>query len=107
MSIAATRMHRSLVDFASGPTAMYDTLTPFRSPAYCGRCSFSAQGSLQHNNLPPRTRRIPAALTSLDQMEVAVHIVSEQHMSRQVSSDGSCIDTYEPRKREAEPIRPG
>jgi len=90
MSIAATRMHRSLVDFASGSTDI-----------------FSAQGSLQHSNLPPRPRRIPATLTSLDRMEVAVHVVSEQHVSRQVSSDGSCIDTYEPGKREAESVRPG
>ena len=86
---------------------MYDILTPFGSPTHRGRRSFSTQGSLQHNDVPPRTRRISAAPTSLDRMEVAVHVISEQHISRQISSDDSCIDTDEPGKREAQPVKPG
>ena len=110
MSIAATRMHRSLVDYTSGSADMYDIVTSFRSPTHRGHRSFSTQGSLEHNNVPPmapRTRRISAAPTSLDRMEVAVHVISEQHISRQISSDDSCIDTYEPGKREAQPVKPG
>ena len=107
MSIAATRMHRSLVDYTSGSTDMCDTLTPFRSPTHCGQCSFSAQETVQHSKLSdPKSRQIPAASTSLDRMEVAVHVVSEQHRSRQMSSDDSCIDAHEPEKRETEPIKP-
>jgi hypothetical protein len=29
MVISATRIHRSLVDFASGPIGVYDVITPF------------------------------------------------------------------------------
>ena len=109
MTIAATRMHRSLVDFASGSTDMYGTLAHFHSPIHCRQCSLSSLSAKvvqQHGNLPgPKTRRIRAASISPDQMGVAVHVVSEQHISQQMSSNDSCIDIYERVKREPEPIK--
>jgi len=62
MVIAATRMHRLLVDFASGSTEI-----------------FIEHESPQSNNPPVRnTKRPPTPANLLDRMEVAMHVVSKQ-----------------------------
>jgi len=92
MTIAATRIHRSLVDFASGSTGVFT--------------ASNTQEVQQHGNLPgSKIKRIRASSTLPDQMGVTVHVVSEQHLSQQMSTNGSCIDIYEPVKRESESIK--
>ena len=80
MSIAATRMHRSLTDFAHSG---YHTpsLSPFCPHANCGRCRRSAHSyptpREQTANSDP-SRKFSAPI-SLDRVEVALHTV--QHTS--------------------------
>jgi hypothetical protein len=79
MTIAATRMHRSLVDFASGSTEVYDILHflffSMLSVAYVVRT---------HENRPlsslvfSKTKRRDTAPTTLDQIKVSMNRASEQ-----------------------------
>jgi len=69
MVIAATRLHRSLVDFASSPPDV-------------------SHGNLQSSRNPVRkTKRINAASIPMNGMEVAVHIVSEQDGTPRMRDD--------------------
>jgi len=71
MSIAATRMHRALVDYASGSTEI--TSNTFRNDA---------------NSIPRRTAAIPI---TLDRVEVSAHTTTEQYLGSQSSKCGSRI----------------
>jgi len=73
VSIAATRMYRSLVDFVYGST-------------------YIAQDSLQENGSPlSKVTRITAAHIPLKRLEVAVHTVADQYPTSQTSRHGSYI----------------
>ncbi len=100
MIIAATRMHRSLVDFASGSTEMYDTLH-FLSffLAQHGLCRFSTRESRPMSNLVfSKTKRSDPAPTALDWVEVATHKDFGQHLTGSKNDDDSStvIGTSEP-----------
>jgi len=77
MAIAGTRMYRSLADFASRST------------------------DIAHNNLQTikfavqETNRIDTASCPTNQMEVAVHIVSEQQVTPRMICDDLCTSTDE------------
>jgi hypothetical protein len=95
MTIAATRMHRSLVDFASRSTDVYDVLSVV-FPAHCGQCRFSTPHNLRNNSLPtPEFKRSNATSIPMDRMEVAVHVVSEQHGTPRMKDDNLSISTNE------------
>jgi len=80
MTIATTRMHRSLVGFAFGSTEMYDTSVPFVFLAKYGLCRFRRQESRPMSNLVfLRTKGSDTARTILDRIKVSVYRASEQH----------------------------
>jgi hypothetical protein len=72
MAIAATRMHRSLVNFTSKSNDVYDTPPPI-----------------------PDSKCISAASRPRNPMEVAVHVISEQHCIPGTSDNESGISTDE------------
>ena len=97
MVIAATRMHRSLVDFTTGSTDMCDTLALSFSPhPHYGRCLPSANDSFQDSGIAVvKAKRAHAAQIPLDRMDVTVHIVSEPRLARQTRDDDSCASVDE------------
>jgi len=70
--------------------------TPSRFSAHCGRYRFSAhevpQGSC---HLGRESRRMIATSTTVDRVEVTVHIVSEQYVTPQIRDDDLSISTGE------------
>ena len=94
MAIAATRMHRALVDSASSATDVYDVLHSLAFPANCGRSSFSVPGNRRNSNLPVQEKKwISATSIPTDGTELTTHIVTEQSRTLQTRGDGSCIST--------------
>jgi hypothetical protein len=92
MTIAATRMHRSLVNFATS-----DMCAPHPSPfflAHSDRCRFSTHQNFQISGLRfakpiKQIRAPPIASGSLDPVEiVSVHTVLQQHLTPQMSDRG-------------------
>ena len=102
MVIAATRMHRSLVDFTTGSTDMCDTLALSFSPhPHYGRCLPSANDSFQDSGIAVvKAKRAHAAQIPLDRMDVTVHIVSEPRLARQTGDDDSCASVDEQARNE-------
>ena len=94
MSIAATRMYRSLSDFVSGTTDMYD-ITFFSSPALC-RFFSSASDNLPKIEGKSSTlkwnRSLPIAF---NQIEVTVDTTDEQYPISQTSPNDMCKSTME------------
>ena len=99
MIIAATRMHRALVDFASVSSDMYGTLC-FLSffPAQYGRCRFRAHEKVKVSRLAsPNTKQTDAAPTTPHRIEIAVDTAFEQHPTAQIADgDSSDINIGEP-----------
>jgi len=88
--IAATRMHRSLVDFASGSSDVYDAhfLSLFPFSAADGR--FRVHGNPQMNNLAsPKTKRTSTPSSALDRVEVAIHPAINSHPTSLTNDDDS------------------
>jgi len=76
LTIAATRMHRALVDFAS------DSTDAFSASAF--------------TSLPvPEAKRTNAESLPVDCMQVAVHVVSEQHGTSEIRDEDSCVTENE------------
>jgi len=71
MAIAGTRMHRSLVDFSSGSSEVYET----RDFTF------------------PKAKRTHAISVSLNRMGPAMGTTFEQHPTPQTSRQDSCINT--------------
>ena len=93
MTIAATRLYRSLADFSSS-TDMYDILYSLPFWAHCGRYRFSAHEALQDGRpVVHGSRRMVATLVPMDRVEVSVHIVSEQYVTPYIRDDDSGIST--------------
>lgn len=91
MAIAATRMHRSLVDYASRLTDVYDILFSPEFSCSVGSMLFSAGDKLPP---VPATKRVNATSSSqMELMEVSVHVVSEQHETPSTRDDDLCIST--------------
>ncbi len=91
MIIAATRMHRSLVDFASGSTEMYDALhfLSFILTQH-GLCRFSTRESRPMSDLVfSKTKRSDPAPTALDRVQVATHKAFGQHLTGSKNDDDS------------------
>ena len=85
--IAATRMHRSLVNFASGSSDVYDTLQ-FLSLFLLNR--FRAHENPQASNLTSsKTKRAGAPSTAMDRVEIAMHTAIEQHPTCSMKDDDS------------------
>lgn len=89
MSIAATRMYRSLTDFTS--TSGYYAPRLFRCPhAKHGRChsSFDTSQIRSGRTKSSDPRRISSAPIPLDRLEVAVHRASEDYPQANM---GQCV----------------
>ena len=91
MIIAATRMHRALVDFASESSDMYGTLCLLAFlPAQCGRCHLRAHVNVQASSLVfSKTKQTDAVPTTLHRIEIAVDTAFEQHPTAQITDDDS------------------
>jgi hypothetical protein len=97
LSIAATRIHRGLVDYASaGCTEQYGT-TPYHASQRSHLCRRLVDPS--HSKANGRTEwkanRVPITRTQLSSMEVAIPDMYEQDETPQMSqysSSGSFID---------------
>jgi hypothetical protein len=86
MKIAATRMHRSLVDYASGSPDAYDTLQlPF---LFILLSASNVQFSVLEN-LEQAART--ASISPPNRIEVTVHKSFEQHSTAQMSG---CIRNW-------------
>jgi hypothetical protein len=94
LTIAGTRMHRCLVDFASNPPDRYETLrTPFFLATQCGRCRIRAHLNLQLSSIYfLEAKQIDTAPTTLHQIETAVDAAFEQHPTAQIT-EGDSSDT--------------
>lgn len=93
MIIAATRMHRSLTDFARGSTDMYYIFDSIPLSAYRGRYRWDISGNVQKRGFPfSKAKHTPAAQTSPGQMEVAFHVPREEDLTQTShSAGGSCV----------------
>jgi hypothetical protein len=99
LTIAATRIHRSLVDYASVEcTEQYDVPTPSHSSLHSHRCHrlFDPSHSKGNGRAEWRANRVPINVrTQLSRMEVAIPEMYEQDETPQISqhvSAGSLID---------------
>ena len=93
LSIAATRIHRCLVDRAFfGCTKQYDIfhLIPFN--ANCGRCRrlSGLDSSEQSGGIEWKANRVPIAVS----MEMTINMTSDQNQTQQMSQSCSlaCIE---------------
>ena len=93
--IAATRMHRSLIDFAHRSPDVYDVFYDSilsRFLPHDGRYRFSARENIQDDRIPvPETKRISPAWIPNDRMVVAMDVFSEQHWAPQIRDDASMM----------------
>jgi len=90
-SIAATRIHRGLVDYASaGSTEQYDT-TPYHSFLHSHRCCrlFDPGHSKANGRTEWKANRVPIMHTQVSRMEVAIPELYEQDETPQMSQHGS------------------
>jgi len=102
MSIAATRIHRSLIDFAYENTEVYDRGTPTPAPAHNGRPS---HGSSEQNSsrtlasgraqADPRDNRSASLFTPPNRMEVTIHVVYEEYQTPPSVRSGSVVSAEE------------
>ena len=96
-SIAATRIHRGLVDYASaGCTEQYDTTLSHSScHLHRRRRQFDASHSKANGRAEWKVNRVPITRTQLSRMEVAIPEMYEQdetpRMSQHISA-GSFVD---------------
>lgn len=91
MIVAATRMHRNLIDFASKPPNLYVISSLFNFlPAQWNRCHFREYQNFHPSNLVfARTKQTDTTPTTMNQIEVTVHAAFEQHPTDQKSDDYS------------------
>ena len=79
MTIAATRMYRSLTDFASSATDMYQILTFLSSPLLtCCRRLYSASSNLPKGHTKVSNMQWNVAMP-VDRIEVTVDSTDEQY----------------------------
>ena len=91
LSIAATRIHRCLVDHAFGGTKQYDIFHPIPFRSNCDRC-FRLSGlpsSEQSGPIEWKSNRVPIAVS----MEVAISRTSDQDQTQQTSQNSSLAFT--------------
>ena len=94
MSIAATRMYRSLADFCS-VTDMYSTLLSHysaRSPCLVYRSTSGSEGPQRIGHTAPNARSTSNIPISYSQVEVAVHTSYEQYPGLQTDQHASYIN---------------
>ena len=96
-SIAATRIHRGLVDYTSaGRTEQYDA-TPPHSSLHSNRCRrlFDPSHSTTNSRTEWKANKVPITRTQLSCMEVAIPDMYEQDETTQMSQHspaGSIVD---------------
>jgi hypothetical protein len=88
LSIAATRLYRSLAEFVSGSTGMYESPFSFVF-SHRSRCSSAQENEGDLTTL--RATWTPAVHLRPNQINVTVHTIYEQRMASQVSHHSSHI----------------
>ena len=84
MTIAATRMHRSLVDFSN--PVVCAILHIFLVQLIMTKCHFSARENFQTSG-PKFAKPKPVRVTPIP-LETSTFIISQQHMTRQMNDHG-------------------
>ncbi|KAI0281958.1 hypothetical protein BGY98DRAFT_931789 [Russula aff. rugulosa BPL654] len=98
MTIAATRMHRSLVNFASSD--VYDSSLLSFFPTQYSLCRFRKHESPKMSSLAFReTKWTDTPSTVPDRIEVVVHKAFGQHLTSSTNDSDSSSITAEPRSR--------
>jgi len=99
MTIAATWMHRSLVDFATSDMCAILHITSF--PAHSDRCRFSVHQNLQTSGLRfAKTKQIRVTAIPLDPMGASASTVLQQDLTQQMSDHGLSTNTDEEVRQE-------
>ncbi len=94
LTIAATRIHRGLADYASIEcTEQYD-ITPSHASLRSHRCRrlFDPSHSNANGRAEWKANRVPIMRTQLSRMEVTIPEMCEQDETPQMSQPGSFID---------------
>jgi hypothetical protein len=95
MTIAATRMHRSLVDFTCESSDGCAILHLYFFPAHYGRCRFSVEDNSQTSGLKfSKSKQTHARPVPPNPMKITVHTIFEQDLT-QMSDHGLSIHTDE------------
>ena len=92
-SIAATRIHRGLVDYVSaGRTEQYDTKPP-HSSLHSHRCCrlFDPSHSTANSRAERKANRVSIRRTQLSCMEVAIPDMHEQDETTQMSQHSTAV----------------
>jgi hypothetical protein len=96
MTIAGTRMYRSLADFTTSSTDVYALLHLLCFPADLNRSSFTTHPDIRSSGPPAQaTRRINTTSIPISQVEVSTGIVSERHAMPSMGDYDSHISTDE------------
>ena len=91
LSIAGTRIHRDLADYASfGCTKQLDIISPIPLNANCTRCRSlnGLDNSERSGRIEWRANRVP---NTLSDMEVAINGTSDQDKTPQTIQNGSHV----------------
>ena len=96
MTIAGTRMYRSLADYTTSSTDVYAIPHLLCFPAHLDRYSFTTHPDIRTNGPPAQaTRRKNITSIPIRQVEVATDIVSERHATPSMGDYDSHISTDE------------
>ena len=92
MTIAATRMHRTLVGFTYGSKDKYTLFISFFFQTCSDRCRCSAFDTLQNGGPPvSKIEWTPASQSTVRRMEVTMQKTDEQYPTSQSSQHGSFV----------------
>jgi hypothetical protein len=105
MTIASTRMYRSLSDFGTRTELCAMFYLFIISPAHCGLCHSITPGAEKFRRNRRSTRHANLAIKENARMEVAVHTTHEQYMTGQsttsIGTEGDLRDkSHKPSLRE-------
>jgi len=100
LSIAATRIHRSLVDFAHENTEVYDRGAFTSPPAHSGMryhdpSESSSSKTLASGHTAPKDDRSVSLFTPPNRTEVAIHMAYEEYQTPSSTHSGSIVSTEE------------
>ena len=92
MVVAATRMHRSLVDFANRSSDACVIRYLISSPAHDCRCRFSMGEDIQTIGLKFAKPKQRPTTMSHNLTEISVHTILEPRLTQQINDSSSSTD---------------
>jgi hypothetical protein len=93
MTIAATRMHRSLVDFASRPPDTYEILHLLSRSCSCSQCFRTHENVRTRGFVFSKIKRTHAASILFNRRELSVEAVDELHPTPQMNCQSQGVNT--------------